>query len=375
MYKYCCTFVGNIINRIKITTMKKLFSFCLLCLFAVSAMAQRATVMEFKITHEYVDLGLSVKWATCNVGAAKPEDYGDYFAWGETEPKSTYDWSTYKWCLGSHNTLTKYCTDSYYGTVDNKAQLELSDDAARVNWGGSWRMPTWAERAELRENCSWIWVCQNGVYGYRVTSKKQGYTNKSIFLPAAGYRNDGSLYNAGSSGYYWSSSLRPGYPSNAYNLRFFSSYADCYSNDRYYGYPVRPVMDAEYVDLGLPSGTLWKKSNEGGDYARYTYNEAVSRFGNKLPTMQQLEELKKECEWTWTGDGCKVTGPNGNSIFLPAAGYRNCDGVVNYVGTLGYYWSSTPDDSDDAWFLLFSSNGVRMIIYSRCDGRSVRLVK
>ena len=139
--------------------------------------------------HEYVDLGLSVKWATCNVGASKPEEYGDYFAWGETQPKNTYDWSTYKWCNGSYDTQTKYCTKSSYGTVDNKTQLELSDDAARANWGGSWRMPTDAEMTELREQCTWTWTTQNGVYGYKVTSKKSGYTNKSIFLPAAGYRS------------------------------------------------------------------------------------------------------------------------------------------------------------------------------------------
>ena len=101
--------------------------------------------------HEYVDLGLPsrIKWATCNVGATTPEEYGDYFAWGETEPKDNYDWSTYKWCNESNATMTKYCTDSSYGTVDNKTVLELEDDAAYVNWGGNWRMPTKAELDEL----------------------------------------------------------------------------------------------------------------------------------------------------------------------------------------------------------------------------------
>ena len=187
--------------------------------------------------HEYVDLGLSVKWATCNVGASKPEEYGDYFAWGETEPKSIYDWSTYKWCRGSYYTQTKYCTDSYFGTVDNKTQLELSDDAARANWGGSWRMPTKAEQDELRNNCTWIWTTQNGVKGYRVTSKSNG---KSVFLPAAGCRFDSSLL-AGSYGYYWSSSLDSGYPYRAYSLDFNSSSVGWGRNDRYYGQSVRPV--------------------------------------------------------------------------------------------------------------------------------------
>ena len=107
--------------------------------------------------HNWVDLGLSVKWATCNVGATTPEGYGNYYAWGETKPKSTYDWSTYKYCNGDRYSMTKYCTNSEYGIVDNKTTLELSDDAAHVNWGGSWRMPTKAEQDELN-NCTWTWT-------------------------------------------------------------------------------------------------------------------------------------------------------------------------------------------------------------------------
>ena len=135
------------------------------------------------------------------------------------------------------------------------------------------------------------------------------------------------------------------------------------------------LLSQGLVDLGLPSGTLWRNSNEGGDYARYTYDEAISRFGNKLPTKQQLEELKSKCTWTWTSKGYKVTGPNGYSITLPAAGYRDCFGDVDFVGTYGYYWSSTPNDSNSAWFLYFDSSGVLMRYYTRCYGRSVRLVQ
>ena len=197
---------------------------------------------EIAPEYEYVDLGLSVKWATCNVGANKPEEYGDYFAWGETEPKSTYNWSTYKWCNGSGNTLTKYNTNSSYGTVDNKRTLELSDDAAHANWGGSWRMPTTEEQHELIDNCTWEWTTQNGVYGYKATSKKSGYTNKSIFFPAAGYRNDSSLNEAGSYSSYWPSSLSPLNPSNACELYFSSGYVGRSTYGiRYYGYSVRPV--------------------------------------------------------------------------------------------------------------------------------------
>ena len=191
--------------------------------------------------YEYVDLGLSVKWATCNVGATKPEEYGDYFAWGEVEPKDYYEWSTYKWCNGSSTsstTFTKYNDNSSCGTVDNKTVLDKTDDAAAVNWGGSWRMPTDAEMTELRDNCSWTWTTQTGVNGYKVTSKKNG---NSIFLPAAGYRYSSSLNDAGSDGRYWSSSLRTGIPYYAYYLIFYSGGVDLGIDFRNVGFTVRPV--------------------------------------------------------------------------------------------------------------------------------------
>ena len=169
--------------------------------------------------HEYVDLGLSVKWATCNVGANKPEDYGDYFAWGETKPKKSYSCSNYSY-------------------TRNPTTLPLSADAARANWGGSWRMPTRAEQDELREQCTWRWTTQNGVNGYKVTSKKNG---KSIFLPAAGYRYDSSLDDAGSYGLYWSGSLDAYYTSDAYCLYFDSSDVGWGDDYRYGGRSVRPV--------------------------------------------------------------------------------------------------------------------------------------
>ena len=192
--------------------------------------------------HEYVDLGLSVKWATCNVGANSPEEYGDYFAWGETQPKDNYYWDSYKYCNGSYTTMTKYCTDSYYGTVDNKTTLELTDDAARVNWGGDWRMPTKAEQDELRNtsNCTWEWTTQNGVNGYKVTSVVNG---NSIFLPAAGWRYNGNLNDAGGRGDYWSSSLGTSYSHVACDVAFNSSSVYLYDYYRYYGRPVRAVCE------------------------------------------------------------------------------------------------------------------------------------
>ena len=130
--------------------------------------------------YEYVDLGLpsGLKWATCNVGAEKPEDFGDYFAWGETTPKKQYDWRTYKYCKGTDRTLTKY-SDCNNGFID-KTVLDSESDAATVNWGGLWRMPTDVELTELREQCTWTWTIQNGVNGYNVT----GPNGNSIFLPA-----------------------------------------------------------------------------------------------------------------------------------------------------------------------------------------------
>ncbi|MBO5346265.1 MAG: DUF1566 domain-containing protein [Paludibacteraceae bacterium] len=184
-----------------------------------------------------VDLGLSVKWASCNVGATRPEEYGDYFAWGEVKPKSVYDWSTYKYCNGSYNTLTKYNTGSDYGRVDNKSTLEAQDDAATVNWGGAWRMPTKAEQDELRTKCKWVWTTLNGVNGYKVI----GPNGNSIFLPAAGYVDEGTLYGAGSLGGYWSSSLFTGYPSSAYYVYFNSDNVDWYGYNRGCGRSVRPV--------------------------------------------------------------------------------------------------------------------------------------
>lgn len=185
--------------------------------------------------HEYVDLGLSVKWATCNVGASKPEEYGGYYAWGETGEKSEYDWDTYKWCNGSEYTLTKYCTDSDYGRVDNKTTLEPSDDVAHVKWGGSWRMPTKDEIEELHDKCSWTWTTVNGVNGCKVT----GPNGNSIFLPAAGCRMITGLIFRGMVGDYRSSSLLD---SNcAYYLNFSGSDHGWYGGFRVNGYSVRPV--------------------------------------------------------------------------------------------------------------------------------------
>ena len=192
---------------------------------------------KFKVPLEAVDLGLSVKWASFNVGATKPEEYGGYYAWGETEEKDDYSWSTYKWCNGSEDTMTKYCTDSSYGTVDNKTTLDPEDDVAHVKWGGDWRMPTRAEQDELRNECTWEWTTQNGVTGYCVT----GPNGNSIFLPAAGLRRGAYIYHTGYRDDYWSGSLYSDYSSHAYGLNFYDSGYDWNDCIRYLGQSVRPV--------------------------------------------------------------------------------------------------------------------------------------
>ena len=189
--------------------------------------------------HEYVEMGegYNLKWATCNVGAASPEEHGDYFAWGETSPKSNYNWSTYfDNPSGDGETFTKYA-------IGKKTQLDLSDDAARANWGGTWRMPTDAEWEALLNTANFDWDWDDVRKGYEVTSMVSGYAGNSIFLPAAGGRGGTSLGDAGSRGYYWSSSLHKDYSDNARSVHFY--YGGVYRNfdSRFYGFSVRPVSE------------------------------------------------------------------------------------------------------------------------------------
>ena len=204
------------------------------------------------VTPEYVDLGLpsGVKWATFNVGATQPEEYGDYFAWGETEPKELYDWSTYKWCDGSYNTLTKYNTDSEYGVVDNKKILESSDDAAYVNWGGNWRMPSVDEWNELLSHCSLKWEERNGVSGVTLVSVQNG---NSLFLPAAGvYHYDNGLVNLNVEGWYRTNSLDESRGTISLGFSYTGS-INWYANDRCFGQPVRPVYGSRAEETTLPT--------------------------------------------------------------------------------------------------------------------------
>lgn len=194
--------------------------------------------------HYYVDLGLSVKWATYNIGASKPEGYGDFFAWGETSAKSSYGWSNLKYCISGDDIwlenirFSKYVTDSEYGSVDYKTTLDAKDDVANVNWGGSWRMPTAFEMEELLMSCFRVWMTLNGVEG----CKFYGKNGNSIFLPAAGVKFDSSWVEKGDGCFCWSSSLSDSKCSGAYSLVLFSDEDEAdYVSKRMWGLSVRPV--------------------------------------------------------------------------------------------------------------------------------------
>ena len=197
---------------------KTIFTIALLLTAATTAAAQSPATGQI-LGHDYVDLGLSVMWATCNIGASSPSDYGDYFAWGEAETKSIY-------------------------TQDNSATYNKSSytflDAASAQWGSAWRMPTMAECQELIDNCIWRWTTVGGHKGYKVTSKKNG---NSIFVPAAGLRNDTQLNYADEWGYYWSSSPYESDSYYAYYLSISSGYYSVYWDLRYLGLSIRPVSE------------------------------------------------------------------------------------------------------------------------------------
>ena len=491
--------------------------------------------------HEYVDLGLpsGTLWATCNVGAKSPEEYGDYFAWGETEPKESYTWGTYRWCNGTDDTLTKYCSDSEYGTVDNKSFLDGKDDAAYVNWGPEWRMPTIEQMTEFSQYCNKTRTERNGVKGCLIT----GPNGNTIFLPGSGNWNNGG--GAGDySGYYWSCS---GDNSYAMGLDSDSGYSSWgyFNGFRYAGYTIRAVrapsaefhieqkridfgavllgetetrvltlvnnttknmtlmviaddpflvkqgedyvssmeivvpgstnvplivmyngteqgqfdgnvtirksasdegqigipvhvlaysdvnMEQDYVDLGLPSGTLWAACNVGasspegyGDYfawgetepkevytwetykwcngsedslTKYCTNSNYGTVDSKtklepeddaafvnmgpswrMPSKEQMAELRSKCTWQWTTLneewGHLIIGPNGSTMFLPLPGER-VGGDIKYEGSVGDYWSDEIahyDAPDVAYCTDFGtlSGSARFIGYSV---RAVRL--
>ena len=368
---------------------------------------------------DYVDLGLprGTLWAICNLGANAPEDYGDYFAWGETTPKDVYNWSTYQY--GDGDTFTKY-TGS-----DGLTTLLPGDDAATANWGSGWRMPTREEWQELYNNTTVTWTTQNGVSGRLFTATN----GNSLFLPAAGHRYNSSLCYAGSLGLYWSSSLYTGDPYGAWESDFNSAGCGMYYFGRYFGVSVRAVRSPQTehanVDLGLPSGTKWATCNVGadspedyGDYFAWgettpkdTYNWSTYQYGDgdtftkytgsdglttllpeddaatanwgpdwRMPTYEEWQELYNNTTVTWTTqngvNGRLFTAANGNSLFLPAAG-RRWGGEFDGVSIYGFYWSSSlfTGYSVYAWLLGFDSGDYNMLCTDRNVGQGVRPVR
>ena len=201
------------------------------------------TVTDSPQKPEAVDLGLSVKWASMNLGANAPEGSGYYYGWGETEIKEEYSWPNYKFYAGgliTSGTVSKYNTNASYGVVDNLKQLELSDDAAYTLLGDGWRIPTSAEFDELIGNCEFEWTSLNSVNGYMVKSKVNG---NSIFLPAAGYAGGPDIANVGSGGSYWSSTLNPDQPHFAKDLNFDSTSLEVNVALRWIGFTIRPVTE------------------------------------------------------------------------------------------------------------------------------------
>lgn len=181
---------------------------------------------------EAIDLGLpsGTLWASCNLGASSPEEYGDYFAWGETDVKDGYSWQTYQWCNGTYESMSTDCVDS--------VELNQQYDAAFAKWGDQWRMPTVADFKELVTECTWTWTAQNGVKGYLVT----GSNENSIFLPAAGCQRDGTILHGGYTGCYWSKTLYESDTQHAHLLYFNNdSYSYKFRNFRVDGRSVRPI--------------------------------------------------------------------------------------------------------------------------------------
>lgn len=188
------------------------------------------------VPHESVDLGLSVEWATCNVGASYPEEFGDYFAWGERYSGNGF-YESYKWreSEGEISWYSKYWFGDKY--ADNKTKLDLYDDAASAKWGANWRMPTLEEVDELVAKCTWLWTTKNGVNGYKVVGPN-GY---SIFLPASGKLSGGKKSYVGTCGYYWSSSLYKENPMRAYVIYTTEESVGNGNAERYVALPIRPV--------------------------------------------------------------------------------------------------------------------------------------
>ena len=279
-----------------------------------SVYTQKEKALEDKLKyngHDYVDLGLSVKWATCNVGASKPEKYGDYFAWGETNPKNAYTWETYTYSNNSEYSLTKYNGVSTHGIIDHKYILEARDDAATILTNGGGRIPTQEEFDELRTFCNWEWVSlQNNVSGYIIT----GHNGNKIFLPAAGYCKGKDTLKHNTDGYYWLNAIQTSNPQYAYYMYFQHTYVrENNYRARYYGLPIRPVLDTTTLTIVVNNIPFKMQHVQGGtfnmggdrpqqvtvsDYyiAETEVTQALWKAVMGTTIQDEYEEYKKQCE-------------------------------------------------------------------------------
>ncbi len=265
--------------------MKKIFLLSVIAAtFSVAGYSQslnshaNANNVPAKVTHDYVDLGLpsGTLWATMNIGANAPEDYGDYFAWGEIEPKESYNWTTYKWCNGSWNSMTKYGVKSSFGVVDNKTVLDPEDDAATMNWGSEWCMPTKEQQDELRNNCTREWTTINGVKGCLLTSN---INEATLFLPAAGYIWNSTVSSGGTCGFYWSRNLKTT-GAGSHSLFFASNSMSITDYSRGYGQSVRAVRAPEGWGPQLLKGDV----NGDGDVNVNDVTVLINYILGKNPT-------------------------------------------------------------------------------------------
>ena len=287
------------------------------------------------LDHEYVDLGLpsGTLWATCNVGAGVPEDYGDYFAWGETQAKTWYDWSTYQYCNGSETTLTKYCTDAsygYHGFTDYQTTLLPEDDAVMANWGNEWRMPTMEEWQELRNNTTHTWVTRNGVLGGLFTASN----GNSLFLPAAGMRIENGIEDDYYDCCYWSDSLT-----------LFSNRAWCFEDSgsilyltplRYAGLSVRAVRSVSQnnAPLGAIDGKF--TINDNGD--RVYFSQGNLQYQASTNTWKFSEH-----QYDYVGDDNSNISPT-NEGWIDLFGWGTSG--YNHGANCYLSWSTSTDDND-----------------------------
>ena len=319
--------------------------------------------VSVQLAENGVDLGLSVRWATCNLGASKPDELGDYYAWGETEPyyepgyaqsyspvwkegkESGYSWSSYKWCMGSETTLTKYCTDAsdgYDEFVDERTFLDLADDAAYVALGGMWRMPTEDEFNELLNDCTWERISLNGITGYKVT----GPNGNSIFLPSSGLRQFESLYLFNNTASYWSSSLYGGLPTCAVSVDLSLGYRFLRSFYRCLGLSVRPVY-------GEPSPLYGRILNITSGLS-YTMTA-----GTAIDTSSQtIDGITK-----WTVNVLQGSDVIASFDLLVEAGQENLAGTY-YVQT----YPDAPGKADNGYSYVSWGWDIRGGCYYKVDG-------